>query len=65
MRPVERRIDLRAVEPACVALDTTVGASGGSIGQTGRYVQYRLQLSTSDDRQTPVVRDVTLNGVNQ
>ena len=44
---------------------TTVGASGGSIGQTGRYVQYRLQLSTSDDRQTPVVRDVTLNGVNQ
>jgi hypothetical protein len=43
----------------------TLGGSGSSIGQTGRYVQYRLQLSTSNPGQTPVVRDVTVNGVNQ
>jgi hypothetical protein len=43
----------------------TVGASGSAIGQTGRYLQYRLQLSTTTGAQTPVVYEVTVNGVNQ
>ena len=44
---------------------SVVGASGGSAAVTGRYVQYRLQLSTTGPHETPLVREVTLNGVNQ
>jgi hypothetical protein len=33
----------------------------GPIDAVGRYLQYRLQLSTTDTTQTPVVNDVTLN----
>jgi hypothetical protein len=44
---------------------TTVSGSAGSIGQSSRYIQYRLELSTSSPGQTPVIRDVTVNGVNQ
>ena len=44
---------------------TAIGSSGASLNQTGRYVQYRLQLTTSNTGQTPLVRDVTVNGANQ
>jgi hypothetical protein len=33
----------------------------GSIDTTARYLQYRLQLSSSSTGQTPVVNDVTIN----
>jgi hypothetical protein len=33
----------------------------GPIVGVGRYLQYRVQMSTTDPRQTPVVNDVTLN----
>jgi hypothetical protein len=39
---------------------TTVPVSGGALNLTGRYAQYRLQLSTSAAGQSPAVRDVTL-----
>ena len=33
----------------------------GSIDSSARYLQYRLQLSSSSTSQTPVVNDVTIN----
>jgi len=36
-------------------------AVNGSISGAGRYAQYRLDLATTDTKQTPVVTDVTLS----
>ena len=36
-----------------------VGSSGGSIGGNSRYLQYRVQLSTSDQGKTPTLSDVS------
>src|SRR5207302_1826073 len=38
---------------------TGVGANGGAIGTTARYVQYKADLRATDPSQTPVVYDVT------
>jgi MYXO-CTERM domain-containing protein len=37
-----------------------IAGSGGTLGQVGRYAQYRLDLASADPAQTPAVRDVTL-----
>ncbi|HMC67909.1 MAG TPA: MBG domain-containing protein, partial [Mycobacteriales bacterium] len=37
-----------------------VGANGGAIGTTARYVQYKADLRATDPSQTPVVYDVTI-----
>jgi probable HAF family extracellular repeat protein len=37
-----------------------IATSGGSLAQTGRYAQYRLDLATADPDVTPAVLDVTL-----
>ncbi|PYQ83306.1 MAG: hypothetical protein DMG03_14300, partial [Acidobacteria bacterium] len=39
---------------------TGVGANGGAIGTTARYVQYKADLTATDPSQTPVVYDVTI-----
>src|SRR5207248_993025 len=39
---------------------TGVGANGGAIGTTARYVQYKADLRATDPSQTPVVYDVTI-----
>ena len=36
-----------------------VGSSGGSIGGSSRYLQYRAQLSSSDQDKTPTLSDVS------
>jgi Big-like domain-containing protein/purple acid phosphatase-like protein len=36
-----------------------VGSSGGSIGGNSRYLQYRAELSSSDQDRTPTLSDVT------
>jgi hypothetical protein len=36
-----------------------VGSSGGSIGGNSRYLQYRVELSSSDQDRTPTLSDVT------
>ena len=36
-----------------------VGSSGGSIGGNSRYLQYRVQLSSSDQGKTPTLSDVS------
>ncbi|HXH27801.1 MAG TPA: hypothetical protein VNL37_02080, partial [Candidatus Polarisedimenticolia bacterium] len=36
-------------------------ASGTSVGASSRYVQYRLDLATTDPGQTPAVQDVTVS----
>jgi hypothetical protein len=41
----------------------SVSTPGGAVNQSGRYAQYRLQLSTSNPAQSPTVRDVTLIGI--
>ena len=38
-----------------------VGSSGGSIAGTSRYLQYRAQLSSSDQGKTPTLSDVTVS----
>ncbi|HMF93194.1 MAG TPA: hypothetical protein VKE96_02820 [Vicinamibacterales bacterium] len=35
-------------------------AANGAINTTGRYLQYKLDLSTTDTGQAPVIADVTL-----
>jgi len=37
-----------------------IATSGASAGVTGRYVQYRADLSTADGARTPLLEDVTL-----
>ncbi len=39
---------------------TTVATSGGALSGTSRYFQFTVQETTTDSRQTPVVKDVTL-----
>jgi hypothetical protein len=34
-------------------------SNGASVGATGRYLQYRATLSTTDPSQTPVLRDIS------
>ena len=43
---------------------TRVGASGGAIGTASRYIQYRLQLSTTSVENSPVVREVIIRGTS-
>ena len=38
-----------------------IPASGGAIGATSQYLQYRAALSTTDDGQTPSLQDVTID----
>jgi len=47
--------------PAPDASWTAFAPVTGSINGVARYLQYRLQLATTDVAQTPVVNDVTLN----
>ena len=47
--------------PAPDANWTLFAPVSGPINAVGRYLQYRLILSTSDLNRTPVVNDVTLN----
>jgi hypothetical protein len=54
-----------AIPDATWSAFTIVGSPGAAAAVSGRYVQYRLELSTSSPGQTPLIRDVTLNGVNQ
>ena len=45
---------------------TQVSTSGGAIGQSGRYIQYRAELSTTDPAVTPVLERVEIGySVNQ
>jgi hypothetical protein len=37
-----------------------IATSGGSIGGSSRYIQYRAALATSDGSNTPVLEDVTI-----
>jgi hypothetical protein len=39
---------------------TAIASSGSSIGASGRYLQYRADLSTSDATVTPELRDVSI-----
>jgi hypothetical protein len=38
-------------------------ASGASVGASSRYLQYRVDLSTSDTSRTPVFSDITIGGI--
>jgi hypothetical protein len=38
----------------------TLAGSGSNVGATARYLQYRVDLTTSDLNQTPVLQDVTV-----
>jgi len=40
---------------------TTIPTSGGGIGASARYVQYRAVLSTTDPGSTPALEQVVLN----
>ena len=42
---------------------TTIGTNGGDIPGSSRYVQYRAQLTTSDNTRTPTLSRVEVNGV--
>jgi len=39
---------------------TTVSTSGGALTGASRYVQFTVRETTSDSKQTPMVKDVTL-----
>jgi hypothetical protein len=51
-----------AVPDASWTAFSVVPSPGGAIGGTSRYIQYRLELSSTVPGQSPAVRDVTLNG---
>jgi hypothetical protein len=38
----------------------TVPTSGGALAGSSRYIQYTLQESTTNDGQTPIVKDVII-----
>jgi hypothetical protein len=39
-----------------------VGAPGAPLNHTFRYIQYRVELSTTDRAYTPVVREISIRG---
>jgi hypothetical protein len=37
-----------------------VGSSGASLTGASRYLQFTVRATTSDNKQTPIVKDVTM-----
>ncbi len=40
---------------------TTVATSGGSVGGSSRYIQYKAELSSTNTNLTPALRDITIS----